>query len=190
MTRRRMGQLFMLLAVVALIVAAAAPAGAAKAEKTSYIVAECADAGNPQNLIWAENPADWELDGGRIWFSKKLDRVHIRGMVNLYHEYLWTESGWSEEPIGSNATVANGNAAVTEEFDFVGPFWGTFDFTDDGTIGDFSGTWSWGMSATGRATGTSDDGSLVKVTLGVDPTDYLPLPGDGCGVAEFMVISK
>jgi hypothetical protein len=184
-----MGQLFVLLAVVALIVAAAAPAGAAKAEKTSYIVAECADAGNPQNLIWAPNPADWELDGGRIWFSTELDRVHIRGLENLYDEYLWTGSGWLL--FGSNATVANGNAAVNEAFEFIGPFWGTFDFTDDGTIGDFSGTWSWGMSATGRAVGTSDDGSLVKITLGVDAADYLPLPlEEGCGVTEFMVISK
>lgn len=85
---------------------------------------------------------------------------------------------------GTNVTVANGNAKLP---DFNGPFWGTFDFQDDGTLGGFTGTWSWGNSAYGRASGKSMDGLLLKVTLGLDPTPYPALPGE-CGVAEFLII--
>ena len=166
---RRTILVVLLLAVVALVVAAAAPAGAVKAEKTSFIVAECADEGNPLSVERFEFPNP--------------DRVLIRGAENLYYEYVLEAGTWRE--IGTNLTYANGNATFP---DFVGPFWGTFDFQDDGTIGDITGTWAWGMSALGRATGKTADGDLVKVTLGLDPADYPTIAGD-CGITEFEVLS-
>jgi hypothetical protein len=156
--------------VVAFLVAAAIPAGAAPAEKVSYIVAECPQAGNPQSVDRFEFPTE--------------DRVLIRGAQNIYDEYVLATGGWGH--IGTNETVANGNATWPE---FEGPFWGTFVFVDDGTIGSFEGTWSWGNSAYGRAVGKSDDGRLVKITLGLDPAGYPPLPEKDCGVTEFLVIN-
>jgi hypothetical protein len=166
---RRTTLTILLLAVVALVVAAAAPAGAVQVDKTSFVVAECPAAGNPQSVDRFEFPNP--------------DRVLIRGAVNLYTEYVLEGNAWRE--IGTNVTSANGNATFP---DFVGPFWGTFDFHDDGTIGDFTGTWAWGMSAFGTATGKSIDGELVKITLGLNPADYPAITG-GCGITEFEVLS-
>jgi hypothetical protein len=108
----------------------------------------------------------------------------MRGAHNAYDEYVLEGNAW--RMIGENDTVANGNATFP---DFVGPFWGMFDFEDDGTIGSFEGTWSWGNSAYGRASGKSDDGRLAKVTLGVDADGYPELPAEDCGVTEFLVIN-
>lgn len=153
--------------VVALVALAAMPAGAAPADKTSYIVAECADPGNPQSVEAMEFPNP--------------DRILVRGAENIYYEFLYDGVGWVE--IGENDTVANINATFPE---FMGPAWGTFHYFDDGTIGEFFGTWSWGNSATGRASGMSDDGRLLMVTLGIDPTPYPLL--EGCFVNEYLVI--
>ncbi len=170
--RSRTAVAFVLLGVFTLIIAAASPAGAVKAEKTSFIVAECPDAANPLSIDRFEHPTP--------------DRVLIRGAVNLYHEWVLEGDDWRE--IGTNTTLANGNATFPE---FEGPFWGTFDFDDDETIGATTGTWAWGMSEYGRATGKTSDGDLVKITLGLDPADY---PSDpdiaGCGITEFTVISS
>ena len=161
----------MLLAVLALVVTAAAPAGAAKAEKTSFIVAECADPGNPQDFEVFEFPNP--------------DRVRIRGAVNLYYEWVLEGATWRE--IGTNHTNSNVNATWP---DFEGVFWGSFDFDDDGTIGDITGRYSWGSSTYGKGTGKTADGDLVKVTLGLDPANY-PINDDvdGCLLTEFLVIS-
>lgn len=170
-TRSRTAVVFILLGVFTLVIAAAAPAGAAKAEKTSFIVAECADERNPISVDRFEFPNP--------------DRVLIRGAQNLYYEWVLEGNDWRE--IGTNTTTANGNASLP---DFEGPFWGTFDFEDDGTIGDVTGSWAWGMSAYGRATGRTADGDLVKITLGLDPADYPYGPDvDGCLITEFLVIS-
>jgi hypothetical protein len=166
---RRTTLVVLLLAVVALVVAAAAPAGAVKAEKTSFIVAECPDANNPISVERFESPNP--------------DRILIRAMHNLYHEWVLESNSW--RLFGTNETTANGN--VTADFE-KGTFWGTFDFQDDGTIGDITGTWAWGMSALGRATGKTADGDLVKITLGLDPADYPTIAGD-CGITEFEVLS-
>ena len=170
-TRSRTALVFILLGVFTLVIAAASPAGAMKAEKTSFIVAECPDIDNPQSVERFEFPNP--------------DRVLIRGAVNLYYEWVLEGDDW--RAIGTNTTTANGNATLPE---FEGPFWGTFDFDDDGTIGDITGTWAWGMSAYGRATGKTEDGDLVKITLGLDPADY---PTDtnvqGCSLTEFTVIA-
>lgn len=165
---RRTTLTILLLAVVALMVTAAAPAGAVKAQKTSFIVAECPDEGNPLSVDRFEFPNP--------------DRVLIRGAENLYHEFVLDGTTWV--PIGTNRTFANGNATFPE---FVGPFWGTFDFQDDGTIGDFTGTWAWGGSTYGTATGKSANGDHVKVTLGLDPSDYPPIAD--CGITEFSVLT-
>ena len=154
--------------VVALVALAAMPAGAAPAEKTSYIVAECPDMYNPQSVE-------------RMEVLPNLDRILIRGAQNIYYEFLYNGTGWVE--IGENDTVANINATFP---DFVGPAWGTFHYSDNGTIGEFFGTWSWGNSASGHASGMSADGRLMKVTLGIDPTPYPLL--EGCLVNEYLII--
>lgn len=163
--------LIVMLAVAALIVATAVPAGAAKAEKTPYIVAEC-------NFT--------PLHPGIQWVTGQ-NNLHIRGAMNRYNEWVLEGEDWRE--IGTNTTTANGNVKLP---DFIGPFWGTFSFADDGTIGNFEGSWSWGNSALGRASAKEVDGDkLLKVTLGLDAADYPAfVEGMGeCGVAEFLVIN-
>ena len=167
---RRTTLVIMLFALVALVVTAAAPAGAVRAEKKSFIVAECSDVNNPLSFDRFEFPNP--------------DRVLIRGAHNLYYEYVLEGTDWRE--IGTNNTNSNGNATYPE---FVGPFWGTFDFDDDGTIGDITGTWAWGMSQYGRATGKTADGHPVKITLGLNPADYPAAPDSGCLIAEFTVMA-
>lgn len=167
---RRATALTAVITLTGMVVASAPTVSAARAEKTSFIVAECPQDGNPKSVDRFEFP--------------NLNHVLIRGAHNDYDEYVLDGSGWSW--IGENHTVANGNATFP---DFVGPFWGTFDFVDDGTIGSFEGTWSWGNSAYGRASGRSDDGTLIKVTLGLDADGYPELPAEDCGVTEFLVIN-
>jgi hypothetical protein len=157
--------LFTVLAMVGMI---ALPAGAAPVNQTSYTIAECPFDGNPQNpeelRVWASGPAG----------------LHIRGAENLYHEYLLEDEAWTD--IGTNRTVANVNASKQMTL------FGTFDI--ESTIGDFQGTWSWGAGDTGRASGRSDDGRLLKVTLGLSGDGLPALPGAECGVAEYVVFSK
>ena len=168
---RRTTLVITLFALIALVVTAAAPAGAVKAEKTSFIVAECADPGNPQSVDVFEFPNP--------------DRVRIRGAVNLYYEWVLEGTTWRE--IGTNHTNSNVNATFP---DFEGVFWGSFDFDDDGTIGDITGRYSWGSTTYGKGTGKTVEGDLVKVTLGLDPAGY-PISSDveGCLLTEFLVIS-
>lgn len=153
--------------VLALVALMAIPASAAPAEKTSFIVAECAQPGNPQSVERFEFPNP--------------GRVLVRGAHNVYDEYVLEGSVWTM--VGVNNTVANIDATFPE---FVGSAWGTFHYSDDGTVGEFFGTWSWGSSASGHASGKSADGRLLKVTLGIDPSPYPPI-GD-CLVNEYMVI--
>ena len=160
--------------VVALVALAAMPAGAAPAEKTSYIVAEC----SPDPYGPDPNPQSVE----RMEFPTP-DRILVRGAVNIYYEYLLDDGVWTL--IGENDTVANINATFP---DFMGPAWGTFHYSDDGTIGEFFGTWSWGNSPSGRAAGKDADGRLLKVTLGMDPSPYSELPFGYCFVNEYVVI--
>ncbi len=156
--------------VLAGIASASAPTvNAERAQKASFIVAECAWEGNPLSVDRFEFP--------------NLDRVLIRGANNVYDEYLLENNVWRQ--IGVNSTMANVNATFP---DFVGTFWGTFDYTDDGSIGNFTGRWAFGNTDQGRAVGRSDDGRLLKVTLGLDPAGYPAPPTDACGIAEFMVI--
>jgi len=167
---RRATALTAVIALAGIVVASAPTVSAARAEKTSFIVAECPQENNPQSVDRFEFPNP--------------NRVLIRGAHNAYDEYVLEGNDW--RLIGENNTMANGNATFP---DFVGPFWGTFDFDDDGTIGSFEGTWSWGNSAYGRASGRSDDGRLAKVTLGVDADGYPELPAADCGLTEWLVIN-
>jgi len=158
------------IALAGIVVASAPTVSAARAEKDAYIVAECPQDGNPQSVERFEfpNPND-------------PNRVLIRGAHNIYNEFVLEDDGWSL--VGENNTMANVNAS--ESFATI---WGTFDW--DGNLGHFEGTWSWGNSAYGRASGRSDDGRLLKVTLGLDPSDYPHL--DDCedyGVTELLIIS-
>lgn len=156
-------------AVVGLVVAAAVPASAAKAVKTSYIIAECGG-----TLV---SPPE------RVWVTGQ-DGMHLRGAANRYVEWVLEGEDWRE--IGTNTTRANLNVKLP---DFEGPFWGTFSFRDDDTLGDIDGTWVWPMTATGKARGKTMHGESVKITLGIDPTGFPAPPGEGCLLTEFLVIS-
>ncbi len=152
------------IALAGIVVASAPTVSAARAEKDAYIVAECPTGGDPPERFEFPNP----------------NRVLIRGAHNVYDEYLLEDTEWSL--VGVNNTMANVNAS--ESFATI---WGTFDW--DGNLGHFEGTWSWGNSAYGRASGRSDDGRLLKVTLGLDPSDYPPLDCEDYGVTELLIIS-
>ena len=165
-----MRRMILITTVLALVGMAALPAGAVPVEKTMYTVAECAAPGNPQN---PEEMTTWFPSG---------DRINIRGAENLYEVYVLEAGDW--ELVGTNTTNANVNAAFPS---FEGVFWGTFDI--ESTIGDFEGHWSWGATEFGRASGHSDDGQILKVTLGLASDGLPPLPGDGCGVAEYVVFA-
>lgn len=166
--------LIVMLAVGALIVATTVPAAAERAEKTPYTVAEC-DFTN--------------LEPGRQWVTGQ-NNLHIRGAVNQYSEWVLQGETWMR--IGTNTTVPSGHVKLPA---FEGPFHGTFSLDDTiGIIGDFEGSWSWGNSAVGRASGKEVGGNrLLKATLGLDPAaiDNLPeeLPGNGdCLLARYIVI--
>ncbi|MEN8239260.1 MAG: hypothetical protein ABFR53_08680 [Actinomycetota bacterium] len=170
---RRFKALLLLLTVSALVVASAVPAGAAKAEKAEYLVAEC--------LAGYASPAD------RIWFTGHDDKVvHIRGNAPVYDEFLLIGGTW--EKIGTNTVNANGNGALVPWFE--GQSWGTFSLRTEGPIGDFDGSWSWAEGApTGRGSGTDADGRLLKVTVGVDAPIPSSLPAPWlCQMVEFLVI--
>jgi hypothetical protein len=149
---------------------AAAPAGAAKAMNQSFIVAECD--GTPVA------PPE------RFWVTGQ-DVAHIRNASNQYVEWVLEDEGW--RAIGTNTTHANGNGKLP---DLDGPFWGTFSFRDDGTVGDIDGSWVWAMTPTGKAIGKTKNGEPVKVTLGLDPSGYPEPPGAECLLTEFVIISK
>jgi hypothetical protein len=167
-----MRRTMLFMTVMALVVLAAAPASAHRVEKTSYIVAECPDVGNPLSI-------------DRMW-SPTEDSVHIRGGVNLYYEYLYTGSGWTG-PFAENTTVANLNAAFPS---FEGSFWGTWSFDDyDGgpDFGDFDGKWVFTNNGAAKGTGMSNDGRVAKVSLGLESPAP---PVEGCGVVEFLIFDK
>ena len=168
--------------VVGLVLASAAPAGAAPIKAEPIEVVECMVPGD-----FAE---------AKIWFSGQDDKImHIRGLVNTAIELQYDGSDWA--PIGSNVIGVNYNGAYmmveTPDGPFpaptVGTYWGTFDLELEG-IGEFTGTWSWGKGAVdGRGSG-SGDGQLIKVDLlGEDP-GWQPGYPSGCGFVEYTVKTK
>jgi hypothetical protein len=156
------------LSVVALLLVMIVPAGAAPPPASSFFVAECDG--------FPVAPPE------RMWMTGQ-DGIHLRGASNQYQEWILEDGAW--RLIGTNTTHANGNASLP---DFEGPFWGTFAFRDDGTIGDIDGSWVWANTPTGRAIGKTTDGAPVKITLGLDPAGFPAPPGDGCLLTEFVVI--
>lgn len=167
-----MRRMIMLMALMGAVVVDAAPAGADPVEKSAYFVAECAVEGNPQSVE-------------RMWFPTE-DSVRIRHATNVYDEYLYTGSDWVG-PFAQNTTVANVNAAFPS---FEGNFWGTWTFHDYGTVpgfDDMEGTWVFTENGAAKASGKTDDGRVVKVTLGLE--NPAP-PFDGCEVAEFVIFNK
>ncbi|NNL97572.1 MAG: hypothetical protein HKO63_05145 [Acidimicrobiia bacterium] len=167
--------------VVGLVLASAAPAGAAPIKAEPIEVVECMVPGD-----FAE---------AKIWFSGQDDKImHIRGLVNTAFEFLFNDSLGTWVPIGTNEIGVNYNGAWVAVPDFgpaptVGTYWGTFDLELEG-IGEFTGTWSWGKGAVdGRGSG-SGDGQLIKVDLlGEDPGWPGGYP-DGCGFVEYTVKTK
>lgn len=150
------------------------PAGAAQPEKHDYVVAEC-----------FLEPLTFEA-----WVSGPV--MHISGS-NLYGLYLEDGDGWTM--IGTNVTYPSGMMAVEgSPVPKAAPFRGRFSM--ESSIGDFEGTWSWGMSGSGRAVGRSTDGSaLLKLSLYEGAASYeevtgVPMPDETCGVTTYHVMAK
>lgn len=161
-----------LMAALGFVVVGATPAGAEPVQKSTYLVAECPDGGNPQSV-------------DRMWFPTE-GSVQARGVTNLYYEYVLVDGEWVG-PFAENTTVANASASFPE---FEGTFWGTWSFVDyEGgpDFGDMSGRWVFTDHGAAKATGMSDDGNVVKVSLGLDEP---AAPFEGCGVAEFVIFGK
>lgn len=139
-----------------------------------YVVAECFT-GNLEFDVWESGPV-----------------AHLSAK-NVYALYLQEGDTWTE--IGTNVTSASGTAAVEGSMvPKASPFRGTFSM--ESQIGDFEGTWSWGMSDTGRAVGRSTDGrALVKLTLYEGVASYedvtgIPVPDETCGVTTYHVMTR
>lgn len=176
-----MRRLVTLFIVVGLVLASAAPAGAKPIQKEKFEAVECITSfGIPE----------------REWFSGHDDAVmHLRNMTNTANEYIFEEGVWVLQ--GTNSISANYNGAwVPHPFvpnvgiPIDGSFWGTFDL-DLGTVGEFSGRWSWGKGTlNGRGAG-SGAGQLVKVSLlGEDPGWATPYPCSEPGFVEYEVFTK
>ena len=165
-----MRRMILLTAILALVGMVALPAGAEPVSKTAYTIAECPAEGNPQN---ASEMKMWQTGHGGL---------HVRGAENLYNDFVLEGGVWVE--FGTLTSVAGANISSQS------PAFGTFAM-ETLTIGDFEGRWSWGSAEFGHGAGRSDDGRLVKVTLGLSSDDLPTLPGepDECLVAEYVVFS-
>jgi hypothetical protein len=175
-----MRRLLTLCIVAGLVLASAAPAGAAPVTTDPIQVVECMTPGN--------------FEEAKIWFTGKDDTImHIRGLVNTATELQYVEgSGWV--PIGTNEIGVNYNGAWADVPGFgqvptVGTYWGTFDLELD-DFGEFTGTWSWAKGAVdGRGSG-SGDGLLIKVDLLGEEPDWPAGYPAGCGFVEYTVKTK
>lgn len=161
----RRSVLLVLLAVVGLVMATAVPVGADAAVKTEYTTVE---------FMCGSDPSE-----ATIWFSGQDDKLmHARGVVNTMVEFVLVGGAWEE--VGTNTTVANVNV---EAATFEGSFWGTYSLRTE-IIGDFDGTWSWGSSLDGRASGKGvgdDAGKIARTTLlGTPPEGAPALPPPPC----------
>ena len=153
-------------AVVALVIAMAPAASAASATRTSYVFAEC----------WAGVSDDTYRDVGHD------GHVHFSAGVLVWDTYLYDtqSSSWYLAGTDTNPSWDHYNDQSGREV-----FRGKFNFS--GTIGDFSGTFTWMADPSGfggRSAGRATDGSdvLWKATLGgVDPAPYEPLPACATG---------
>lgn len=154
--------LLLVLSVVALVAMTAAPVVAGQgAEKTTYYAVEC--------FAEPQFTAPPKIADGTI---------HVRGAIGFAEEWLWDGSGWAQA--GENHTVINFNGKLGPS----GPedlrLWGTFEIDLSlAEIGVFEGSW-----ASGRASGKSDDGRLIKADLSPPafPEELMPLPD--CGAAD------
>ena len=152
----RRSNVFVVVAVIGVFLASAAPAGGGAVEKTEYYGIECVTA-----------------DFTEAAFNAAGNTIHFRGGQGDSEEWLWIDDDWV--PVGTNATVINSNQNLKNN---TGANWGTFAL-DLGDIGSFEGSWA-GGKATGSA--TDDNGMLFKGDLAPDLGDFPPLPGlDFCG---------
>lgn len=171
--RRSRGMLIALAAIGASVVGAV-PASADPPERSTFTVAEC----------FSETTAFEIRQAG-------MGPVSHASAENGYDLYVKVADNWS--PAGTNETRASG----TFHGD-VGTFHGEFSLRSE-VLGDFDGTWAWGMSAQGTAVGRSPDGrSLLRLNLYEDAAPYEevtgePMPGspdEMCGVTTYHVMQK
>lgn len=167
---RRSAALLIPLVAIGATISTAIPAGAGQPDRAEYTVAECF------------------FDGTEPAFRPTGPVLHVSGTSN-YDLYLAEGADWTK--IGTNATTASGTFTPNGK----APFRGTFSMRTD--IGDFDGTWAWGMSPFGRAVGRSLDGSaLLKLKLYEGDVDYSVVTGQAgeegetCGVTTFHVMTK
>jgi hypothetical protein len=166
---RRSAALLIPLVAIGATISTAIPAGAGQPDRAEYTVAECFSEGT-EPVLRPTGPV-----------------MHLSA-TSSYDLYLADDGQWTK--IGTNATTAVGTVAPNGK----APFRGTFSMRTD--IGDFDGTWAWGMSASGRAIGRSPDGSaLLKLKLYEGEADYgvvtgADVEGETCGVTTYHVMTK
>jgi hypothetical protein len=175
---RHLSALLVPLVALGATAGAAVPAGAGQPDRTDYTVAECP----------AENVS---FD---MWFSGPVAHISAE---NTYDLFVLESGTWRH--FGQNTTYPFGTSLITPGGREVAAFRGAFSLRDDGTIGDFDGRWSWGMSELGRAVARSTDGSaLLKLALyeGAAPYEEVtgaPMPDspdEMCGVTTYHVMAK
>ena len=88
-----MRRMILLTAILALVGMVALPAGAEPVTKTAYTIAECAAEGNPQNAS--------EM---KMWLTGQ-GGYHVRGVENLYIDYLLEDGTWV--PFGTVASATS-----------------------------------------------------------------------------------
>lgn len=165
-----MRRLVIVLGVLGLLVATAAPVAAGGVTKTPYWGAEC-------NFGPTGPPADSWTAG---------ETFHLRELPAAAEEWVWYDGTWVRD--GSNATVVNINSTPSGDH-----LWGTFAFRSE-IIGEYDGSWHVNFDA-GKALGQgvgASAGDLVKVTLGASLPDDVPdIPAEAgeCGYIKIVVFA-
>ena len=160
-----MKRIAVLFAAVLLVLAIAAPAAAAKPWQ-SYTVfrAQCGEGFGPDFRYW-ETP----------------NGFHVRDYLGFHENYLLVGGSWVASGTNHTVVMINGKPdAATAS--------GTFEIRGS-IVGDFDGTWRWGMTPDGKATGQGVNASVgahLKVDLlGAEPAGLPDPPSDLCpGAAD------
>jgi hypothetical protein len=160
-----MKRIAVLFAAVLLVLAIAAPAAAAKPWQ-SYTVfrAQCAQDVGPDFRSW-ETPNTW----------------HMRDFLGFHRNYFLVNGAWVEYGTNETVVMANGHADGATAS-------GTFEIRGS-LVGDFDGSWRWGMTPDGKATGQGVNASVgahLKVDLlGAEPAGLPDPPPAPCpGVVD------
>jgi hypothetical protein len=153
----RLRSALMAAALLGLSALVAAPAGAAPAQRTTYITGECYRA-MPEGTAWTTGQAShWD---GNVQYVELLYDANA---------HAWTGPIGTEDIHVTLMSTTGGTVTMHGTYTFRSPL-----------MGDFDGTWSQGNRTLGHASGRSvDGGELVTTVMGLDPTGY-PAAPQGC----------